>query len=160
MQVVSINIGKAKPVDPENSSSNISGIDKRPVSGSVRVNTLGLEGDTVCSTEHHGGPDQAVYLYGTEDYSWWENELGKEFSHGSFGENITLEGYSCKDTLVGDRISIGELILEVTAARIPCGNFATHMKDSTFAKRFRQAQLPGAYCRVIREGSISVGDDA
>jgi MOSC domain-containing protein YiiM len=32
------------------------------------------------------------------------------------------------------------------------------MLDGTFIKRFRQAELPGAYTRVIEEGAVSAGD--
>lgn len=46
-------------------------IDKRPVPGRVRVGTLGLAGDHVCDTAHHGGTHQAVYAYAEEDARRW-----------------------------------------------------------------------------------------
>ena len=49
-------------------------------------------------------------------------------------------------------------MLEVTAPRIPCGTFAARMGDPGFVARFRVAERPGAYCRVIREGTIQAGD--
>ena len=32
------------------------------------------------------------------------------------------------------------------------------MGDPTFVKRFRQAERPGVYCRVIREGLAAAGE--
>ena len=49
-------------------------------------------------------------------------------------------------------------MLEVTAPRIPCETFAARMGDPIFVARFRVAERPGAYCRVIREGTIQAGD--
>ena len=48
---------------------------------------------------------------------------------------------------IGDRLHIGEVILEVTAPRIPCDTFATRVGDPTFIERFRKAGRPGFYCR-------------
>ncbi len=47
------------------------GIDKRPVEGPVRVEPLGVVGDSILDTAHHGGLDQAVYAYALEDQQWW-----------------------------------------------------------------------------------------
>lgn len=63
--VESLNIGVARPIAAK---SGVSGIDKRPVSGPVLVrapgaNGSGLNGDTICDTDNHGGDDQAVYAY-------------------------------------------------------------------------------------------------
>ncbi len=33
------------------------------------------------------------------------------------------------------------------------------MEDSKFVKRFREAERPGLYCRVIMEGIVKAGDD-
>ena len=66
-------------------------IAKVAVDGPVLVGPLGLEGDRVASTRHHGGPDQAVYAYGVDDYRWWEAALGRPLEHAMFGENLTVD---------------------------------------------------------------------
>jgi len=33
------------------------------------------------------------------------------------------------------------------------------MDDPAFVKRFREAERPGVYCRVIREGAVRAGDE-
>ncbi len=40
------------------------GIYKSPVNAAVMIDRLGLVGDAVCNTKHHGGEDQAILLEG------------------------------------------------------------------------------------------------
>ena len=157
MQLLSINIGAARAVDPAR-PHDITGIYKEPVAGPVQVTRLGLPGDAIISTRHHGGPDQAVYVYGGADYAWWAGELGRELAPGTFGENLTIGDLESAPLVIGDRLHIGGVLLEVTAPRIPCDTFARRMGDPDFVARFRAAERPGCYCRVIHEGTIQVGD--
>src|SRR5262249_26307812 len=132
---------------------------KQPVSGPVRVGLLGLDGDEVGSKKHHGGPDQALYLYGTDDYAWWAQELGHDLVPGTFGENLTVEGLRSAEVRVGDRFEVGSAVLEATGPRIPCETLAGRMEDRLFVKRFAQARRPGVYVRVLQEGSLQAGDE-
>ena len=68
---------------------------------------LGLEGDQVADTKHHGGVDQAVYAFAREDLDFWEGELGRPIRDGQFGENLTTEGIDVNEALVGERWQIG-----------------------------------------------------
>ena len=54
-------------------------------------------------------------------------------------------------------MEIGSAVLEVTAPRIPCLTLAVRMEDPAFLKRFRRAERPGVYCRVLREGEVRAG---
>jgi MOSC domain-containing protein YiiM len=45
---------------------------------------------------------------------------------------------------IGDRLRIGEVLLEVTAPRFPCPKLAKRMADPTFVKQFRHA-IRGGY---------------
>jgi MOSC domain-containing protein YiiM len=157
MQLISVNIGQARHIQNAKPSGK-TGIYKLPVSGPVQINRLGLGGDAICDTEHHGGVDQAVYVYGTPDYAWWSKLLGRELSPGTFGENLTITGMESGVVRIGDRWHIGSVILEVTAPRVPCVTLAARMGDPSFVRRFREAERPGLYCRVIQEGSVQVGD--
>jgi len=158
MHLLSVNLGKAEMLrgakDPY-----LSGIAKRPVEGAVNIGVEGVSGDVVCDTRYHGGPDQAVYLYGAPDYAWWEAELGQSLAPGTFGENLTLSDWESAGVAGGDRFCIGEVILEVTSPRVPCATLSRHMGDSTFLKKFRHAERPGVYCRVLREGEVRAGDE-
>lgn len=157
MNLLNINIGRMTPL-PGVKGVGQTGIFKTPVAGPVMVTTLGLEGDAIADTRHHGGPDQAVYVYGAPDYAWWAAELGRPLLPGTFGENLTLDGLASAVLSVGDRLHLAEVVLEVTAPRIPCATLAARMGEPAFVKRFRAAERPGVYCRVIREGQAAAGE--
>jgi MOSC domain-containing protein YiiM len=157
MQLISVNVGHEKTIHRKDRDEK-TGIFKVPTDLPVRVNRLGLEQDVIVSKKHHGGPDQAVYVYGEPDYAWWCEELGREIPHGTFGENLTIGGLESSSFNIGDSLHIGEIVLQVTAPRIPCGTFAVRMEIPNWVKKFRQAERPGLYCRVMKEGMIKVGD--
>lgn len=158
MLLLSVNIGEERVVGNGRSSWK-SGIHKQPVGERVRISCSGLSGDRICDTENHGGADQAVYVYGTPDYEWWSEELGRELTPGTFGENLTISGLESARARIGDRFLVASAVLEVTAPRIPCATLAARMEDPTFVKRFRWAGRPGLYCRVVREGEMRADDE-
>jgi MOSC domain-containing protein YiiM len=133
------------------------GIRKAPVECG-RFTRLGLQGDTVADEENHGGPDQALYLYSSEDYAWWSGELGSLPEPGTFGENLTLSSFGHAPVRIGERFRVGPVLVEVTAPRIPCSVFATRMAESAWVKRFAAARRPGLYVRVLEPGGVAAGD--
>jgi len=135
-----------------------SGIRKRPVEGPLAIQSLGVAGDAVCDTRYHGGPDQAVYVYLESDYRFWERQYRRPFEPGEFGENITLSGGDDRPWMIGDQLRVGSVQLEVTAPRIPCGLFESHMGIKGFTAAFAKANRSGFYCRVLRPGQVKVGD--
>jgi MOSC domain-containing protein YiiM len=163
MRLQSINVGMPETVDmgigPETTA-----IHKRSTDGPVRVSLAGLDGNEVADHKHHGGADQAVYVYFMDDYTHFERLLNRRFEPGTFGENLTVGGpghepFSSADCWIGDRIHVGDVEFEVTAPRIPCGVFARRMEHTKeFVARFRNEHRPGVYVRVIREGVVTVGD--
>jgi len=157
MQLISINIGKERQQQRKDHVET-TGIYKMPVNEPVAIKSLGIEGDAICDTKNHGGPDQALYIYGGADYAWWEQEIGKELAPGTFGENLTISELESAQFNVGDYIHVGAVTLQVTAPRIPCGTFATRMDDPQWVKKFRAAERPGLYVRVVKEGVIKAGD--
>ncbi len=157
MQLTSINIGHERTLQNKDRIEK-TGIFKLPVDHPVQVTKLGLEQDVIVSTKHHGGPDQAVYIYGEPDYELWSRELGGELRPGTFGENLTISGLESARFNIGDMLQVGEVILQVSAPRIPCSTFAARMGDARRVKKFRQAERPGLYCRVLQEGFLKTGD--
>ena len=133
------------------------GIFKEPVEEPVTLTYEGFAGDDQADKKNHGGVDQAVYLYSAEDYAWWSEQLGRDLSPGMFGENLTLSEFP--EVRIGDRLEFQEVILEVTAPRFPCRVFAAKMNDLSFVKRFRQAERPGFYTRVIQTGMVRAGEE-
>ena len=157
MKLISVNIGQERTLQRKDRTEQ-TGIFKLPVAQAVRVGKLGLENDVIVSKKHHGGPDQAVYVYSTADYTWWSQELGKNILPGTFGDNLTISDLESVRFNIGDYLHIGEVTLQVTAPRIPCKTFAARMEDPYWVKKFRHAERPGLYCRVLTEGLIQAGD--
>ncbi len=133
------------------------GIRKAPVERG-HVGAFGLAGDVVADEENHGGLDQALYLYSSEDYTWWAGELGGAPGPGTFGENLTLSSFGADPVRIGDRFRIGPAVVEATAPRIPCSGFATRMGEPEWVKRFAAARRPGIYARVLESGEVAAGD--
>jgi MOSC domain-containing protein YiiM len=133
------------------------GIFKHAVNGAVMIDAEGLVGDAICNRKHHGGVDQAVYIEGSLTLDWWAQQLGRPYGPGTFGENMVISGLDNRDVSVGDRFISGDLVLEVTACRIPCATFAARMADPKFVKRYTDAARPGIYCRVIGGGIAEAG---
>jgi MOSC domain-containing protein YiiM len=148
--------------EPRDGKPTQSGIDKRPVDGPVRVEPLGLVGDSILDTDNHGGLEQAVYAYALEDQQWWTDELGDELlrpiTPGSFGENLTLSGVAVNDARAGEHWAIGSVVLEVADPRVPCSTFAGFIGIPQWVKRFALAGRPGAYLRVVTPGELREGD--
>lgn len=165
-RVLSVNIGRPTP-NPFKSAA-VTGIDKRPVHEPVYVRApgpkagglgSGLVGDTIGDREHHGGDDQAVYAYASEDLAHWAERLGREIANGAFGENLTTLGIDVNGSLIGERWIVGqEVELEITEPRTPCATFRGWMGDEGWLKTFTDAKLPGAYLRVVSPGTIREGD--
>ena len=158
MKLISVNLGQERTLYRNNRTEQ-TGIFKFATDAPVKVTLLGLERDVIVSKKHHGGPDQAVSVYGTTDYEWWSNELGQDIVPGTFGENLTISELESATFNIGDYLHLDEVTLQITAPRIPCNTFATRMDDPLWVKKFRHAERPGLYCRVIREGSIRVGEN-
>ena len=159
--VRSVNVGRARAVAAK---SGLTGIDKRPVDGPVQVavpgtGRSGLAGDTICDTHHHGGADQAVYAYAREDLDRWEADLRRPLPDGTFGENLTTAGLDVTGAVLGERWRIGdEVVLQVTAPRIPCQTFAAWLDRAGWVRTFTERAAPGAYLRVIEPGPVRAGD--
>ncbi len=165
-ELLSVNLAVPRPNPAKD--VGITGIDKRPAAGPVRVQApgprgtglgSGAVGDQIFDTAHHGGDDQALYAYAREDLDEWEAELGRPLPGGVFGENLTTSGLDVTGALIGERWRIGDdVVVEVAVPRIPCRTFAHWMAQEGWIKRFMARAVPGTYLRVIVPGEIRAGD--
>jgi len=163
MHILSVNRGKVAPLFVSESGvtqSVISGIRKQSVDYPVQVGKLGIEGDEHADLTVHGGLEKAVYLYPHEHYAFWEkthlDALKKsiQLAPGAMGENLTTIGITENDLWVGDRLKIGEVLLEVTEPRAPCYKFAARMGFRHAVKNMLQSGFTGVYLKVIQQGSM------
>jgi MOSC domain-containing protein YiiM len=133
---------------------------KKPVSSSVFVDKLGLEGDTQSDLSVHGGLYKAVYAYPQEHLSYWKRQMSHHLLEpGAFGENLTTEGLHESESCIGDSFQIGEVILRITQPRFPCYKLNAKFEDAQMVKRFQDSGRPGIYFEVLKTGTITVGDE-
>jgi MOSC domain-containing protein YiiM len=128
------------------------GVPKRPVD-SARVTRNGVEGDVQRNLKYHGGADRAVCIYSEELYAELRNE-GIDVTNGAFGENFTTAGVDLNLLEKGDRLRVGDCLIEITDVRVPCNTL----------KKW-SAKLPkmivgrsGWVAKVVEEGTVRPGD--
>jgi MOSC domain-containing protein YiiM len=158
MKIVSVNVGTPRPVEWRGRKI-MSGFFKQPVAGRVRLRKLNLEGDRQADLAVHGGPHKAVYVYPSEHYPFWRRELELEdLPWGSFGENLTTEGWWEDEVHAGDRFRIGTAEVVVTQPRLPCFKLAMRFDREDVVEMFLHSGRPGFYLGVLQEGELGAGD--
>jgi MOSC domain-containing protein YiiM len=157
-RLASVNVGRPQTVAWHGGTAT-SGIWKVPVSGPVAVRGVNLAGDDQADRQVHGGRDKAVYAYGLSDYRFWEPELDRPLPLGLFGENLTLDLLDVSSARIGERWRIGSALFEVCQPRIPCYKLGIRLGDPQFPRHFAAAGRPGAYLRIVEEGTLETGDD-
>jgi MOSC domain-containing protein YiiM/ferredoxin-NADP reductase len=137
-----------------------SAIYKRALFGPVHVSELGIPTD-----EHafcgHGGPDKALLHYCSSHYDKWKKELPASEHHfrpGAFGENLFSTQVSEMNLCIGDRLAIGEIIIEISEPRGPCYKLNHRFEVKDMAKRTQALLRAGWMYRVRKTGTITAGD--
>jgi MOSC domain-containing protein YiiM len=159
MKLLSVNVGLPREVEWRGKAIRTS-IFKAPVVGRTRVTKLNLEGDQQSDLTVHGGIDKAVYVYPSEHYQFWREELpGVDLPWGMFGENFTTEG-GLDDGVVciGDRFRVGSAEFAVTQPRMPCFKLGIRFGRADIIKRFLHSGRAGFYFAVLQEGEVADGD--
>ena len=158
MRVISVNVGRPRAIEASGQTV-LSAIFKTPISGRVRLSKLNLAGDQQADLSVHGGKDKAVYLYPSEHYRYWKEQLPDiEMPWGMFGENLTSEGLNEKSVHIGDRFRIGTAVLEITQPRMPCYKLGIKFGRRDMVKRFWDSGRSGFYLSVVEEGEIGADD--
>ena len=158
MRVVSVNVVLPREVVRKGRVVR-TGIFKEPVEGRVAVRALNLDGDRQADLTVHGGVSKAVYVYPSEHYAYWREELpGVELPWGMFGENLTTEGLLEGAVGIGDRFRIGSAQVVVTEPRMPCYKLGLRFRRDDVIKRFLASRRTGFYLAVLNEGEVEAGD--
>jgi MOSC domain-containing protein YiiM len=154
----SINVGLPRDVQWRRNTVTTS-IFKTPVTGRIRVNRLNLVGDQQSDLTVHGGVDKAVYVYPSEHYAYWREQLPDfPLPWGAFGENFTSEGLLEDAVRIGDRLRIGTAEFAVTQPRMPCFKLGIRFDRADMVKKFLQSGRSGFYLSVSKEGEVETGD--
>lgn len=158
MELLSINVGQPQIVKWRGRTFKTS-IFKEPVTGSVAVGRLNVDGDRQSDLEAHGGVDKAVYVYPSNHYPFWQAQYPDvQFPWGVFGENLTVSGMREDTTHIGDTFRIGTAEFTVTQPRLPCFKLGARLDRPDVDKRMMQSGHTGFYAKVTREGNIEAGD--
>ena len=158
MKLIAVSVGLPQIIKTPDEGFVTTGIFKQPVDGPVAVNELNLEGDAQADLRVHGGWSKAVYAYPVEHYEFWRNELpDADLTHGNFGENLTVEGFSERDVFIGDRIAIGTAEFVVTEPRLPCYKLGIRFGRKDILRRFLQSRRTGFYLAVEKTGVLEAG---
>jgi MOSC domain-containing protein YiiM/ferredoxin-NADP reductase len=157
-RLVSVNVGLPRDIEWRGRTVH-TGIWKDPVQGRRRVGRLNVEGDGQGDLRGHGGEQRAVFVYQIESYRYWQERLGRrDFTHGQFGENFTIEGLPDDEVCIGDRYRIGTALFEVTQPRVTCYRVGIRTNEPQMAALLTSSGRPGFYLRVLEEGEVAAGD--
>jgi len=158
MKLLSVQVGRPRGIEWRGTTVRTS-IFKAPVAGPVRVHEFNLEGDEQSDLEVHGGRNKSVYIYASEHYPAWREELpDADLSFGAFGENFTVEGLLEDTVYIGDRLYCGTAEFVVTQPRQPCYKLGVRFDRLDMVKRFHRSGRCGIYLAVVREGVIEAGN--
>lgn len=107
----------------------------------------GIEGDA-----HAGDWHRQVSLLPHESIEAVRAQL-PDLADGAFAENIVTEGIDLARALVGDRLRMGDVLLEVTQIGKEChrGCVIREVTGDCIMPR------EGIFCRVVQSGSIAPG---
>ena len=156
--LVSVNVGLPKNV-PWQGKTVYTGVWKHPVPGPAIVRRLNIDGDGQGDLAGHGGEQRAVLVYQIESYQYWQQYFGRDdLSHGSFGENFTVDGLPDDEVCIGDRYRIGQAEFEVTQPRVTCYRVGLRLGEPELPALLVGHHRPGFYMRVITEGHLQAGD--
>jgi MOSC domain-containing protein YiiM len=120
----------------------------------AQVSKHGLDGDRQKNLKYHGGPDRAICLFSEELYGELREE-GVELVNGAVGENFTTRGVDLKAMKVGDRMRVGECLIEITDVRKPCRSLNQWHPKLLGMMKGRS----GWVAKVIEEGVVRAGDE-
>ena len=122
---------------------------KKPVSSVELRENHGIVGDA-----HAGDWHRQVSLLAMESIEKMRG-MGLDVTCGDFAENITTRGIDLPALPLGARLAVGDTLLEVTQIGKEC-----HTRCAIYHQA-GDCVMPkeGVFARVLKEGTISAGDN-
>ncbi len=130
-------------------TSDRKGIQKHNVETAHFSAEWGIDGDA-----HAGKWHRQVSLLSAEKIDAF-NKRGANVIPGAFGENLVVDGFDFRALPVGTLLRCGDVLLEITQIGKEC-----HSHCEIY-KKMGECIMPreGVFSRVLKPGSISVGDE-
>lgn len=131
------------------------------------IQALGLQGDLHKHPQFHGGEEKAILIIASEVVDELARR-GYPVFHGALGENLTTRGFDVREVRIGDTVRAGGAMLEITAARGPCGQLDVYgpaIKQEIYDARVKAGDpssprwgMSGWYASVLTPGPVGPGD--
>tara|TARA_B100000401_G_scaffold323942_1_gene224511 strand:- start:31 stop:498 length:468 start_codon:yes stop_codon:yes gene_type:complete len=144
-------------------SINISrqgGVPKLPIN-KAQIKFEGVDGDfnKFRTEKKNSTGTRAVTLFSLEQIEKLRSE-GHSIDVGTTGENITIEGVDWPSLEVGNRLMIGEAMIELSEPTAPCGKIGKSFIDGAFSRIDHELELGWSRwsASVIEEGHVEVGN--
>ncbi|AER66254.1 MOSC domain containing protein [Thermovirga lienii DSM 17291] len=111
------------------------------------------EGVGIPQDAHASFGHRQISMLAFEDIEEAKKKL-PELEPGSFAENITVKDFDLKSLEVGDRVQVGEAILELSQIGKEC-----HTRCAIYHKT-GDCIMPtrGIFFKVVKSGRVAVGD--
>lgn len=124
------------------------GVQKKSVDEGIFIEDFGIQGDA-----HAGKWHRQVSLLGFEKIDAFRKK-GANVDFGAFGENLVVEGIELEKLPIGQKIQIGEVLLEVTQIGKKC-----HDKCQIYYQ-VGECIMPrnGIFTKILSGGRVKVGD--
>ena len=124
------------------------GTRKSQIPAAVLRENYGMENDA-----HAGDWHRQISLLSMEKIEAFQKR-GASVSYGDFGENLVVSGIDMVSLPVGTRLSIGDILLEITQIGKEC-----HTRCAIY-QSMGECIMPtqGVFARVLHGGELRVGD--
>ena len=142
------------------------GIPKLPIVEAT-VTPEGIRGDSWAHPRYHGGPKQALLFICSESIDELKAK-GYRLFPGALGENLTTRGLDRRQMRSGQRYRIGDVLIELTKVRVPCGTldiYGPDIKHEIYDQQVKDGDprsprwaISGFYAAVIRPGTLRQHD--
>lgn len=125
------------------------GTSKTMVDEAMLIEDFGIENDA-----HAGKWHRQVSLLALEKIEDFRNK-GAEVDFGAFGENLVVEGIKLNKLPIGQKIKVGEALLEVTQIGKKC-----HDKCAIYYQ-VGECIMPsnGIFTKVLKGGKVKISDE-
>ena len=124
------------------------GIQKTDIGEAILIEGMGMEGDA-----HYGYGHRQVSLLSAEEAEKMKLKA-PNIIPGAFAENLLIRDFDLASLKIGDRLHVGQALLEVTQIGKEC-----HDRCAIY-KAAGDCIMPrlGIFCSVIKGGEIKNGD--
>ncbi|WP_421132767.1 MOSC domain-containing protein [Alteromonas sp. A079] len=154
--VAALFAGSPAPLGPRGAKTSIV---KAPVNA-LTVHSTHTDEDTQTNKRLHGGPEKVLHQYSPINYLTLKKHFPEgDFSPGTIGENISVDGMDDATVFIGDVWQFGNVELQVSAPRAPCNKINQRYGIQNLDRFVGERGITGWYYRVLKTGVIKVGDD-